>query len=446
MIFAILVIVLVGVITFFHYTQGMWSATISAFVAVLAAALAIGYHETVVDTLLKGKMADQANAFALVAVFGLSYFIVRTLIDKMIPGNLRLPVILDKVGAGLMGFIAAIFSVGVVAVAAQALPFGPDVGGYTRYAMAEAREVPIQVAGKQQYQEIVVAPQVDSEQFDPSAKKGLLLPVDDWVVGLVAHLSDGGSLSGKRKLKDVHPDYLDELFAQRLGIQVGASHVASNAVKKMVEVKGLFRAPPTIPQFDGDIPNSRPSSKVVKWPALKEGETLLVVRIAFNDGADGGKAPEFVRFSPGSIRLVARSEEEGSKNYYPVGTIENGNLLLNNRIDDFLFISEGAAADAAFIVRNDEIFEGKTNKVKDGVFIEVKRLAREDLSGKTVEGTLTPDKSVSVLRKGGIIDAAKKAALAPPPAAPDKPAAGGAKAGSAATPPAPEGAEPPPAP
>ncbi len=421
MIFAIIVIILVGVITFFHYTQGMWSATISAVVTVLSAVLAIGYHEIVVETLLKGKMADQANAFALVAVFGLSYFILRTLVDKAVPGNLRLPVILDKVGAGLMGFIAAIFSVGVVAVAAQALPFGPDVGGYTRYAMAEEREVPIQVVGRSQYQEIRIAPQVDAETLDPEAKKKMLLPVDDWVVGLVAHLSDGGSLSGKRKLKDVHPDYLDELFAQRLGIQVGASHVASNTIKKMVEVKGLFRAPANLPQFDADIPNSRPNSKLVKWPAPKEGETLLVVRLQFHDGADGGKAPELVRFSPGSIRLVAQSDEEGSKNYFPIGTVEAGNLLMANRVDDFLFVTEGAAADVAFIVRNDEILEGKTNKVKQGVFIEVKRLAREDLSGKTVAPTITPDKSVTVLRKAAVTDAAKKAALAPPPAPPAKP-------------------------
>ena len=430
MIFAIIIIVLVGVITFFHYTQGMWSATISAVVAVFSAALAIGYHETVVNTLLKGKMADQANAFALVAVFGLSYFILRTLIDKMIPGNLRLPVILDKVGAGAMGFIAAIFSVGVVAVAGQALPFGPEVGGYTRYAMSEERETPIQVQGKQQYQETIVAPQLDAETFEPEAKKGLLLPVDDWVVGLVAHLSDGGSLAGKRKLKDVHPNYLDELFAQRLGIQVGASHVATNAVKKMVEVKGLFRAPPTVPQFDADIPGMRPSSKVVKVPTPKEGEMYLVVRVQFNDGADGGKAPEFVRFSTGSVRLVAQSDEEGSKNYYPVGTLEGGTTLLANRLDDFLFTSEGAAADFVFLVRNDEILEGKTMKVKEGVFVEVKRLAREDLSGKTVAPNVTPDKTVAVLRKGAIVEAVKKGAAAPPPAKPDAktPPAGGAEA------------------
>jgi hypothetical protein len=436
MLLATILIILVGVIAFFHYTQGFWSATISAIITILAAVLAVGYHENVVNTLLKGKMSDYANSFALVAIFGLTYLILRTISDKAIPGNLRLPVILDKVGAGIMGFIAGIFAVGVVAVAAQALPFGPEVGGYARYAMTEERTAPIQIPGKTQYQETTIAPQTESNMIDEEAtKKGLMLPVDAWIVGLVSHLSDGGSLSGKNKLKDVHPDYLDELFTQRLGIQPGANHVATNEPKKQVEIAGLFRAPPAIPQGDAELKTSRPDSKEVTYPAPKEGYMYLVVRVKFLDGADGEKSPQYVRFSPGSIRLVARSDDEGAKNYYPIGTIENAAMLMTNRIDDFLFIGEGQAADVVFLVRNDEVLEGKTSKVKDGVFIEVKRLARESLGGKTVEPVIKPDKSVQVLRKGGVVAAAQKAAAAPAPAEakPDaKPAEGDTPAAPAA--------------
>lgn len=420
MIFAIIILVLVGVIAFFHYTQGFWSATLSAIIAVFAAVLAVGYHESVVETLLKGKVADYANGFALIAVFGLTYLILRLIVDKAIPGNLRLPVILDKVGAGIMGFIAAIFSVGVVAVAAQTLPFGPQIGGYARYEMTKEREAAISVTGRQQYQDIKIAPQVDATTLDDeeATKTGLLLPVDNWLIGLVSHLSDGGSLAGQRTLEEVHPAYLDELFAQRLGIQPGANHVAMNAPKQQVEVTGLFRAPPTIPQADAELANSRPNNTPVTYPRPKEGQMYLVVRVLFHGGADSGGTPEYVRFSPGSIRLVAQSEDEGTKNYFPIGTVEDGNLLLLNRIDDFMFIGEGSAADVTFLVPTAAVLEGKTNKVKEGVFIEVKRLAREDLGGKTVENVIKPDESVSVLRKTGIIEAAKKAPAAPAPAAP----------------------------
>ncbi len=52
MIFSILMIVLVGIIGFFHYTQGLFSATISAVIAVIAAMLAMSYHEVLVTSLL----------------------------------------------------------------------------------------------------------------------------------------------------------------------------------------------------------------------------------------------------------------------------------------------------------------------------------------------------------------------------------------------------------
>lgn len=427
MVFGIIIIALVGVIAFFHYTQGFWSATLSAVVAVFAAVLAVGYHESIVNTLLKGRIADYANGFALVAVFGLTYVILRTIIDKMIPGNLRLPVILDKVGAGIMGFVAGVFSVGVVAVAAQTLPFDPQIGGYARYVMTEEREEAIQVVGKSQYQETRIAPQVDATTLNEDAtKEGLLLPVDDWLISFVSGLSDGGSLAGQRKLQDIHPAYLDELFAQRLGIQMGANHVALNSEKQQVQFNGLFRVPSGIRQVDADIPTSRPGSTPVSYPPPKAGQMYLVARVQFLDGADGGKSPELVRFSPGSIRLVARSDDEGAKNYFPIGTLDSGSTLFVNRIDDFLFLGEGQSADVVFIVPESAVLEGKTDKVKEGVFIEVKRLAREDLSGDTVEPRVKPDPTVTVLRKTAVIAAAKAAPAPAPPA--NNPADGDAAA------------------
>ena len=449
MVFAIIIIVLIGVVAFFHYTQGFWSATLSAVCAVFAAALAVGYHENVVNTLLKGQMSDQANAIALIAVFALTYLILRIIFDKAIPGNLRLPVIIDKIGAGIMGFFAAIFSVGVVAVAAQTLPYGPTVGGYARYPMAEDRTASMPIQGKVQYQEIPVSDQLEPDRLAPEDRKSLWVPVDDWVLGLVSHLSDGGSIAGARPLKSVHPNYLDEVFAQRLGIQTGGARVATNAVKPQISIKGLFRSG-ALPQMDGEPPNMRPTGKPVKVPDPKAGESLLVVRVQFDTGTgDVEKSQRFVRFSMGSIRLVARSQDEGPTNIYPVGTVEAGSTLLANRMDDFLFINEGSAADVAFIVRNDEVFagkpaEGKSLKMKDGVFVEVKRLAREELGGKDVKEGVTPDKSVAVMRKAAITEGLKKGLAAPSGGTPGTPPAEGAAAPAegTATPPADAGGAP----
>src|SRR4051794_30293863 len=129
MIFSLIVIILLAAIAYFHYTQGLFSAAISAFCAVLAGVLAFSYHETVIFSLLRGKVADYAHGMILIALFALIYTVLRVIFDTLIPGNLRIPTLIDRVGAAVMGLIAGVFALGIFAIAAQSLPFGPSIAG-----------------------------------------------------------------------------------------------------------------------------------------------------------------------------------------------------------------------------------------------------------------------------------------------------------------------------
>jgi len=109
-------------------------------------------------------------------------------------------------------------------------------------------------------------------------------------------------------------------------------------------------------------------------------------------------------------------------------------------VDDFLFINVKGAdtgADFVFFVPPDDVLDnaGALNpkegggakdaagaKVKDGVFVEVKRLATVDLSGKTVGTTIPKADNVAVERKPKLAEQRKaKAAAAAAPAAPAQP-------------------------
>src|SRR5208337_522520 len=127
MIFSLVLFALAGVIAFFHYTQGCFSATISAILAALAAVVALGWYEQVAPLLFNAKIYDQAASVSLVVIFAAAYGLPRLIVDSLVPGNVRLPVIVDKVGAAVMGLIAGLIGTGIVAVAADALPFGPTV-------------------------------------------------------------------------------------------------------------------------------------------------------------------------------------------------------------------------------------------------------------------------------------------------------------------------------
>src|SRR3954471_3381037 len=158
MILTTIIVVLVLAITFFHYTQGFFSATISAMLAILSALLAFSLHEKVVEGLLGGRFSDAAHGMALGVLFAVFYFVLRVAFDSMVPGNVRFPVIVDKVGGAAMGLIAGLFAGGIVAIVAQYMPLMPSVGGYARYAVdTRTVVVPSEATGRRS---------LDSEVWD----------------------------------------------------------------------------------------------------------------------------------------------------------------------------------------------------------------------------------------------------------------------------------------
>src|SRR5262249_2658325 len=141
-------------------------------------------------------------------------------------------------------------------------------------------------------------------------------------------------------LYSIHPEYADELFAQRLGIQVGTMHTAMNLSGRTPQVTvpepGVFRVDTDFNKdkavIDGEIANMHQRAITSVTPADPADKLQLVVRVRFERNA--ADSDQHVRLSPASVRLCA-----SSRNYFPVGTLENGRLLLANKVDDFLIIN-----------------------------------------------------------------------------------------------------------
>lgn len=366
MVFNIIIVLLVGLVVFFHYVQGFFSATLSAMITVIAAAMAISYHEPVVNTLLKGKMADDAHGMVLCMIFAVTYLVLRTLFDSFIPGNVQTPNVVDKIGAALMGLVAGVFSVGIFAIAVQSLPFDPAMSylGSSRYALSDNRKVILPVAEGKPMLDTHIDNEMLDGTFDPQKEKSLWLPVDDLVLATMSHLSDGGSLAGDRPLASVHPDYLQELFGERLGIETGARRTALMANgNDPINVTGLFTAA-TLPAQDAVIKDLRPAGYT---PAFKSpvkpgpGQQLLIVRINVSSGASDD-ADTIFRFSTGSIHLVGTASDGKFKDFYPIGTLYNSSLLLMDKPDDFLFVKAGDSIDAVFMVDQSVLPGGKCTR------------------------------------------------------------------------------------
>jgi hypothetical protein len=426
MLLNIFVIVLVLLAVYFHYLQGFFSAAISAILVVISALLAVGYHENVVYSLLGGQYAAQAHAIALVVIFAITYIALRQIFDRLVPGNVAFPLLVDKIGSAACGLIAGIFGAGIVMMAASSLPFGPSIGGYERYPVTF--DMPVSVfAGQRE-----VAAEydlLDAERFLENEPSRLLIPADDVLISLAAHVTKtGGPLSGGRSLESVHPDYLQELFGQRVGIQESASRVAQ--IENSLTIDGVYVAQ-SLPQDDQErwvvgryaagvrgpetVPQPPPLQPVLK---PQPGQAILVVRAALGTGAIDSKN-RMVSFGPANVRLVA-----SGKNHFPIGTLEGGRTLMRAAPDDYLLVPGDRAVDLVFLVDEADVLEAgeaKTYRTKDGTFLEFKRLPKEYLPGTVTVGVPPPGDKVQVVRKAG--------GKAPPGRGTATAGAGGAAAG-----------------
>jgi hypothetical protein len=432
MIFSILLIALVGLIAYFHWVQGLFGGIISMSLAILAALLALGFNESIVTSLLGGRMADYASGLVAASVFAAVYLGGRVVFDMFVPGNVQVPLYVDKVGGLFCGAIAGVCAVGTFAVAAQMLPFGPSILGYEVRETRTRNDVIVDNPRGGQRMNVAVFGELTEE--NPALTRGdlaLLMPVDQWIVGLLNLQSAGGAFQGSRKLTDVHPNLLKELFISRLGVQTGASRSLLNiGTKQQVKLVGLF-APANLPQVDGEDPSVRTTgggSDRSLDPTIRAGNDrfLLVARVAI--AQDGADEDNFLRLSMSQIRLVI----PGLSSAYPRGTLEHPSMvLINNRLDDPVLVNYKAGGekvvDIVFDLEREFVLNGEgqlvmgenTNAIRPGRFLELKRFGRIDLSGATIiRGPIKTEESLAntIIRKKKVLDLVEARLTAADPA------------------------------
>ena len=397
MILLIIALLCVLGIAYFHYTQGFFSATLSAILTIICAVFALSFDETLLERLLAGKMANYAHGMMLLLLFAGSYSILRQIFDKCVPGQMRLPVLVDRIGGAVMGIVAGAFATGIVMIAAQEFPFGPTFMGYSRYSVNDDHDEVLAMPGRQQSKSYHVYDELKSDEpgvFDDSMKHTLF--VDDLVVNTTAYLSNGGSLAGDQPLTRMHPDFLTELFGQRLGIEPGGRSVAMNNPSKGlndVSVPALFSLP-SVAQAESEVPKTRAiyTTKLGQTLKPKPDEILLVVRTVFAHSAADSDA--LIRVSTGAVHLVAPILKDdgttGYADYYPLGTMEGDSTLFLNKLDDPLFLDAhggSVGADFVFLVKKSGFIDTAKMKLLPGAFLDVKRMARRSFRSARQERT-----------------------------------------------------------
>ncbi|MFI5380797.1 MAG: CvpA family protein [Tepidisphaerales bacterium] len=407
---SVFIIIIIGVVGYWHYTQGFFSSTLSAFLATVAAVFAVGWHEKLTDMLLKGRFADEAYAITLVAIFVLVYSLGRLTFDKLVPGNLRFPAIVDKIGAGVMGVIAGLACAAIVMLAAQTLPFSESILWWERYEVAYDKQTTVQ--RERDWQQIDARyDELSPEKFLNNQPNSPVVAPDEMLLGLVGLLSsENGSLSTGRPWGAVHPDYLQELFGQRLAQMPNARHCALAEKIAIADVCSET----TFEQFDQErfvtqqgvaVGTRGPRSKVSPMAPVRKAtaNTVFIIVRATLDADNRDLKTNVISFPAAAARvcLPVTGDPAGrlAANYFPIGTLEPDHRLFANQPDDMLFAQPNKVVEFVFEIPRKELKgDAREMRLPDGSFFEFKRLAREDLGGRTVK----PLKSVKALTESAI--------------------------------------------
>ncbi|MEX0655905.1 MAG: CvpA family protein [Phycisphaeraceae bacterium] len=283
MIANLVVIAFVVLMAYYWYTQGLFSAFLHLVAVVVAGALAFAFWEPAAYFLLgTGRTASHfAWGVSLVGLFFIMLSIIRLSLDRLVPGNVQFPNLLNLVAGAVCGLASGILTAGIMVIGLGFLPMQADLAGYQPYA---------------------VGPVGNIERTDDR----LWLQVDDMAAGFFTRLSTGtfAPFGSETTLASHRPELAAQAAIFRLSYDQNASLVAA---PDGVAVERLF---------EHNLPSEDLADDLVDAlgpDAGQNGRKLVVVETSLDrEGAVGTyDADGTARIPPTQVQLITLERDGG---------------------------------------------------------------------------------------------------------------------------------------
>ena len=194
MILNLLVIGVVLGLTVLWSTHGLFSSFLQFLAVVIAGALAFAVWEPVTVGFLLNLIPDYGWAVGLVLPFAAFLILLRLLVDKAAPSDLKFNGLVGQILGGVFGFFTGILATGLVAIGFMFLPFGENLFGWNG---AEVR---------------------GNGVVERTENARLWIPVDTMAASFFARLSNSG-FSSANPLARFYPDLAFTAATHRVGRQ-----------------------------------------------------------------------------------------------------------------------------------------------------------------------------------------------------------------------------------
>ena len=311
---SLLVILVILGCAAYQYLKGTFvKALATIIIAIFSSIVAFGYFEILANLLLSRSnnssyifIAPWALPLCFMLLFILTFAILQTALVQLIHKSVDLGFLPERIGRVICGILLGYIISGLLLTCLEMTP----------------------LSNKYPYQRF------DPTKLEPENPNKVLLNANGFVTGLFSNVSNG-SLSGKRSFAIIHPDFLDQLFLNRLfdkpslvtssfpAIEIPRPAVwpASEALRKQVdELISELNSRGRVTDETTNRPVPMPG-----W--IKSGYEPTIVRICFKrDALNRDERINAGVFAQSQLRLICKRRGSGqnpyagnAKNIYPIG-------------------------------------------------------------------------------------------------------------------------------
>ncbi|MFH1716079.1 MAG: hypothetical protein ABIF19_01900 [Planctomycetota bacterium] len=317
----VVVLIVLGCAAFQYFKGTLVKAFATIMIAICAGTAAFGYFELLANVIIgRGdgsltSLVPWAQPLSFVLLFVLAFAIFQTAASQLLRNPIDLGFMPERIGRVVCGIFLGLIVSGFLFTAADMAPLSP----------------------KWPYQRF------DPMSLKPEEPRRALLNVDGLATGLFSVISNGG-LSGKRSFATIHPDYLDQLFLNRLlgsGVSVVSSLSPAIEVPKPAVWPASEAIGEQVSRFIEELKRSGgrlvyDAGKSVSLPvSTKGGYDPTMVRIGIKKRALRTEAAlTGGTFTPGQLRLICKRKGYGedqltgeAMNVYPIGYLKTADQV-----------------------------------------------------------------------------------------------------------------------
>jgi len=308
-------LIILGCGALMYFKGTVFKAFAMIIIAIFSSVVAFGYFEVLSNVIISRgnegtllSLVPWAQGLCFTLLFIVTFGLLQTAAAFLAPQPVDLGFMPELIGRIICGIILGFIISGLLLTALQMTPL-PHSYPYQRF---------------------------DPASMKPDNPSGALLNADGFATGLFGIISNG-SFSGKNSFKTIHPNYLDQLFMNRLiGETSNVSNVtpaievpkpgvwpASEAVKKQVEnfISEL--------RTRGGKVAYEPGGKSVAIPiSTDETYNPTIVRVGIKKKAINREAKvNGGVFTPTQLRLICTRSTGEAVNAYPMGYLKTKNEM-----------------------------------------------------------------------------------------------------------------------